>query len=115
MPELPDVETVRRGLAGALPGRRIVAVIAPEAEPTWQAWQAAWGTALAGRAIHAVRRRAKFLILDLDDDLALVVHLRMTGTMTVHRQDEPPARFHRIAWRLDDGRELRFSDMRRFG
>src|SRR5436305_14907426 len=92
--ELPEVEPVRRGLAGALPGRRIIAVIAPETEPTWQAWQAAWGAALAGRAIHAVRRRAKFLILDLDDDLTLVVHLRMTGSLTMHQPGEPPARFH---------------------
>ncbi len=115
MPELPEVETVRRGLEGALPGRRIVAVIAPESEPTWLAWQAAWRVALTGRMIHRVRRRAKFLILDLDDDLALVVHLRMTGTLTVNHADDPPARFHRIAWRLDDGSELRFGDMRRFG
>lgn len=115
MPELPEVETVRRGLESALPGRRIVAVVAPAHEPTWQAWQAAWQAALTGRAIRAVRRRAKFLILDLDDDLALVVHLRMTGTLTVNEAGDPPGRFHRIGWRLDDGRELRFGDMRRFG
>jgi formamidopyrimidine-DNA glycosylase len=115
VPELPEVETVRRGLERALPGRHIVAVIAPDDEPTWQAWQAAWQVALSGRTIHAVRRRAKFLIVDLDDDLALVVHLRMTGSLTVNRADDPHARFHRIAWRLDDGAELRFSDMRRFG
>ncbi len=115
MPELPEVETVRRGLERALPGRRIVAVSAPETEPTWLAWQAAWQAALTGRAIHAVRRRAKFLMLDLDDDLALVVHLRMTGALTVNQADEPPARFHRVALRLDNGTELRFGDMRRFG
>ena len=115
MPELPEVETVRRGLESALPGRRIVAVVAPDEEPTWLAWQAAWQVALTGKAIHAVRRRAKFLIIDLDDDLALVVHLRMTGALTVNEAADPPARFHRIGWRLDDGRELRFGDMRRFG
>ncbi len=115
MPELPEVETVRRGLESVLPGRRIVAVVAPETEPRWLAWQAAWQAALTGRAIRAVRRRAKFLILDLDDDLALVVHLRMTGALTVNRADEPPARFHRVALRLDNGTELRFGDMRRFG
>ena len=115
MPELPEVETVRRGLESVLLGRRITAVVVPDTEPAWQIWQAAWEPALAGRAIHAVRRRAKFLILDLDDDLALVVHLRMTGALTVNRADDPPARFHRIAWRLDDGTELRFGDMRRFG
>ncbi|MHB8645605.1 MAG: bifunctional DNA-formamidopyrimidine glycosylase/DNA-(apurinic or apyrimidinic site) lyase [Thermomicrobiales bacterium] len=115
MPELPEVETVRRGLEGALPGHRIERVIAPETEPTWLAWQAAWQVALTGRAIHAVRRRAKYLILDLDDDLALVVHLRMTGTLTIAQADDPPARFHRVALRLDNGTELRFGDMRRFG
>jgi formamidopyrimidine-DNA glycosylase len=115
MPELPEVETVRRGLEGALSGRQIVGVSAPETEPTWLAWQAAWQAALTGRAIHTVRRRAKFLILDLDDELALVVHLRMTGALTVNQADEPPARFHRVALRLDNGMELRFGDMRRFG
>ena len=115
MPELPEVETVRRGLAGVLPGRRILGISAPESESTWLAWQAAWQAALTGRTIHAVRRRAKFLILDLDDDLALVVHLRMTGTLTVNEADEQPARFHRVAVRLDNGTELRFGDMRRFG
>lgn len=115
MPELPEVETVRRGLESALPGRRIVAVVAPENEPAWLAWQAAWQAALTDRTIRAVRRRAKFLILDLDGDLAVVVHLRMTGALTVNDAGDPPARFHRIGWRLDDGRELRFGDMRRFG
>ena len=115
MPELPEVETVRRGLESVLPGRRIVAVSAPETEPTWLAWQAAWQPALTGRAIHSVRRRAKFLILDLEGDLALVVHLRMTGVLTVNPADESPARFHRVALRLDNGMELRFGDMRRFG
>ncbi len=115
MPELPEVETVRRGLECVLPGRRIVAVTAPETEPRWLAWQAAWQIALTGRMIHAVRRRAKFLILDLDDDLALVVHLRMTGTLTIAQTSDPPARFHRVAVRLDNGTELRFGDMRRFG
>lgn len=115
MPELPEVETVRRGLAAVLPGRRIVAVVAPETEPAWQAWRDRWQAALVGRAIRAVRRRAKFLILDLDDDLALVVHLRMTGALTVHAPGDPLHRHHRIAWALDDGREMRFRDMRRFG
>jgi formamidopyrimidine-DNA glycosylase len=98
-----------------LPGRRIVAVVVPETEPTWQAWRDQWQAALAGRAIRAVRRRAKFLIIDLDDDLALVVHLRMTGSLTVNAASDPLHRHHRIAWTLDDGGELRFSDMRRFG
>jgi formamidopyrimidine-DNA glycosylase len=115
VPELPEVETVRRGLESTLPGRRIISVIAPEHEPTWLTWQATWQVALSGRMIHAVRRRAKFLIIDLDGDLTLVVHLRMTGSLTVNQVDDPPARFHRIALRLDNGSELRFSDMRRFG
>jgi formamidopyrimidine-DNA glycosylase len=102
-------------LESALSGRRIVAIVVPETEPTWQAWRDRWQAALAGKAIRAVRRRAKFLILDLDDDLALVVHLRMTGALTVNAASDPPHRHHRIAWSLDDGGELRFSDMRRFG
>lgn len=115
MPELPEVETVRRGLAAHLPGRRIAAVSAPENESAWLAWRDRHGAALVGRAFADVRRRAKFLILDLGDDLALVVHLRMTGVLTLNAADDPLARFHRVGWRLDDGNELRFGDMRRFG
>jgi len=115
MPELPEVETVRRGLAGHLPGRRIIAVTAPETEPKWGAWRDQWQAALVGRAFTAVGRRAKFLVLSLSDDLALVVHLRMTGALTIGAATDPPARFHRIAWMLDNGSELRFGDMRRFG
>jgi len=115
MPELPEVETVRRGLATHLPGRRIIAVVAPESEPTWQAWRDQWQPALVGREITTVGRRAKFLVLSLSDDLALVVHLRMTGALTIGVATDPPARFHRVAWTLDNGSELRFGDMRRFG
>lgn len=115
MPELPEVETVRRGLAMYLPGRRIVAVTAPETEPAWRAWRDRWQPALTGREITAVGRRAKFLVLSLSGDLALVVHLRMTGALTVAPAGDPPDRFHRVAWALDDGSELRFGDMRRFG
>jgi len=115
MPELPEVETVRRGLAAHLPGRRITAVIAPETEPRWLAWRDQWQLALVGREITAVERRAKFLVLALSDNLALVVHLRMTGALTfAAAATDPPTRFHRVAWTLDNG-ELRFSDMRRFG
>jgi len=115
VPELPEVETVRRGLAAHLPSRRVVGVSAPEGEPVWLAWRSRHADTLAGRAFTGVRRRAKFLILDLDDALALVVHLRMTGALTLARRDAPPARFHRVAWHLDDGSDLRFGDMRRFG
>src|SRR3954453_4351100 len=55
MPELPEVETVRRGLESVLPGRQIIAVVAPEQEPTWVAWQAAWQGALGGKTVHRGR------------------------------------------------------------
>src|SRR5436305_781925 len=109
-PRLGDevAELVYSRLLGRQQLLRLFAIVVPETEPTWQAWRDQWHAALAGKAIRAVRRRAKFLILDLDDGLALVVHLRMTGALTVNTASAPRHRHHRIAWTLEDGGELRF-------
>ena len=62
-----------------------------------------------------IRRRAKYLIIDLDDETAIVVHLRMTGKLTVVPDTDPPLRFEHLAIELDDASDLRFSDQRKFG
>jgi formamidopyrimidine-DNA glycosylase len=127
MPELPEVETIARGLGPLLVGRRVEAV---------------WGSgkplhlrrkvdlrglrALAiGRAIIAARRTGKYLLLALGpapgaaprgpSDPGIVIHLGMTGRLRVLASGAPHAPHTHLALRLDDGHELRFGDARRFG
>jgi formamidopyrimidine-DNA glycosylase len=116
MPELPEVETVRRQLEPAVVGRRIS--FARVLDERWSRPEpaAAVEAALEGRTIQAARRRGKYLILDLDTGLHLVMHLRMTGNLSLHR-DEPErdTRHLRAVLGLDDGTEVWFTDARRFG
>lgn len=111
MPELPEVETVRRGLEPVLVGRTIVEA---EAHPSAKFSSA---PAAIGATVRAVGRRGKYLLLDLDDGRQLVVHLGMTGQFRVRdgSADRAPDPYVRAWWRLDDGRTLEFRDVRRFG
>ncbi|MCU1370580.1 MAG: mutM [Ilumatobacteraceae bacterium] len=109
MPELPEVETVRRGLEPVLLGRRFVD---GGAHPSAK-FNAA--TSVIDRTVRSVDRRGKYLLIGLDDGRRLVVHLGMTGQFQVH-EGEPAADPHvRAWWLLDDGRTLAFRDVRRFG
>jgi formamidopyrimidine-DNA glycosylase len=115
MPELPEVETIRRQLAPALEGRRMERV--QVRDPRWcePAPPDAVEDALRGRLIERVGRRGKYLILSLEDDVHLVMHLRMTGNLLlVPAGQEEPAHL-RVVIDLDDGRRLLFVDVRRFG
>ena len=115
MPELPEVETVRRTLLeGGLAGLAIrdVRVLHPGAvrwpEP------ARFAAELRGRRIDGVSRRGKFLLLDLGGR-TLACHLRMTGRLWLAaREDALPSHTH-VVFELSDGRDLRFRDVRRFG
>jgi len=138
MPELPEVETIRRQLEPEVVGRRIT-----EAEVFDERWTrpnppSALEEAVAGRAIEAAERRGKYLILRLEGDRALVMHLRMTGNLLLRPADvpdesvadlmetdrfgaprlyesTPQLRHLRARLALDDGSELLFTDARRFG
>lgn len=117
MPELPEVETIRRGLAEAARGRRIVGIrMTPAGERLLQGVPPeAFAARLQGRRIEDVRRRGKYLLFLLDDGAAFVCHLRMTGRFEVEPGDAADGPFFRAALRLDDGHELRWRDARRFG
>lgn len=120
MPELPEVETVRRGLAAQIAGRVFAGISYLEWPRTLATPDAPlFAARLVGQRVVAVRRRAKFLIIDLADGSGggdhLVAHLRMTGQLTVAPADAPRERFARVAFAFADGDELRFSDIRRFG
>jgi len=108
MPELPEVETIRAQLDPLVAGRSIVSASSHPSAKFTPAIEA------HGAQIEQVRRRGKYLLLDLDDQRELIVHLGMTGVLSVPEQasDSP---YVRAQWELDDGRWLVFNDVRRFG
>lgn len=117
MPELPEVETVRRQLDAALPGRTIVDCwVSPDAPQLLRGiTPETFAKAVRGRSIRAVRRRGKWLIVDLSGELALVMHLRMTGRIFLRHPDDPEDPYLRARLRLADGAEIRWCDVRKFG
>ncbi len=118
MPELPEVETVRRGLARHVVGRRIrtVEVLHPRAVRRHLAGGADFAASLAGRAVTAVHRRGKYLWLALDSDDAVVGHLGMSGQLLMLPAAAPPGPHLRVRFTFaDGGPELRFVDQRTFG
>jgi formamidopyrimidine-DNA glycosylase len=117
MPELPEVETIRRDLTPLLVGRRIEAVrIHPGGERLAVTHAPReLERALCGRTVESLDRHGKYLIARLDDGRSWVLHLRMTGVLVHTSGEEPTARFERARVDLDDGTSLRFSDIRKFG
>lgn len=130
MPELPEVESVRRTLEPVLAGRRVAAVevrsphcLAAPRDP------GAFARALTGRRFARCERRGKYLLLGFDDGAVLVVHLRMTGRLVYRAPDAagagagagdaaaaaPGDRHLHLVIALEGGGELRFSDVRKFG
>lgn len=139
MPELPEVETIRRQLEPEVVGRRIVEVEVLDERWTRPEPPGDIERAVTGRTIEAVGRRGKYLILRLDGARALAMHLRMTGNLLLREaegdgdgpvadlmetdrlggprlyESAPHLRFLRARLELDDGSELLFTDARRFG
>lgn len=114
MPELPEVETVVRDLRPHLVGRRLTAVRCGE-HALRRPWDAAWAAELTGRPIEEVTRRGKWIVVRLDGAGFLVLHLGMTGQLTTADAAEPLSDHTHLVFGLDDGHELRFRDVRRFG
>jgi formamidopyrimidine-DNA glycosylase len=119
MPELPEVETVARGLREVLPGRRIMSVRLGKTDFIDD--PALLEHDLPGSTITRIRRLGKFLLLDLEprgtppEEGSLLIHLGMTGKITVSPPEAPVALHTHVFLGLDDGRELRYNDVRRFG
>jgi formamidopyrimidine-DNA glycosylase len=109
VPELPEVETIRRQLAPRIIGRTVV-----DARAHPSAKFAAATEAISHR-VEAVTRRGKYLITRLDRDRELVVHLGMTGSLGIADEAAEPDPYVRAAWKLDDGAVLELRDVRRFG
>lgn len=113
MPELPEVETTRRGIAPQLLGRQVCAVTLRRPDLRWPI-PPQISTELPGRTITAVRRRAKYLLLDCDAGSALL-HLGMSGSLRVLPRSRPAGPHDHVDLQLDSGLLLRFNDPRRFG
>ena len=118
MPELPEVETVCRGLARSLVGRRFERVD-QHRDALRIPLPERFAERLAGRRIAGVRRRAKYILVDLDGGEVLVVHLGMSGRITMHNDAgggaRAPGRHDHIVFHTDDGLHITFNDVRRFG
>jgi formamidopyrimidine-DNA glycosylase len=117
VPELPEVETVRRDLEARIIGRRIMSCeISPGAPRLVQlVTPAEFCRQLTGRSVSGLRRRGKYLIVDLDDGRAWVLHRRMSGNVLYRVPADPPDDYTRAVFTLDDGHELRWTDLRKFG
>ncbi len=117
MPELPEVEVVRRGLEQFVVGRRIAAVdvLHPRAVRRHEGGPADFAARLTGRTIDGARRRGKYLWLPVGPD-ALLAHLGMSGQLLVGPPDAPLSPHVRVRFTFDDGdADLRFTDQRTFG
>jgi formamidopyrimidine-DNA glycosylase len=113
MPELPEVETIRRQLAPHLEGRTLTRLEILDPRFCRPLAPDALVDALQGRRIERLGRRGKYLVMEFADDVFLLVHLRMTGTLLLDPAPDTP--YQRVLFGLDDGHGLRFCDPRRFG
>ena len=112
MPELPEVETTLRGITPHLLGRNITAVKIRERRLRWPVPKAI--DRLAGATVLGVRRRAKYLLIDVGSG-TVILHLGMSGSLRLIDKDTEWRVHDHLALRLDSGQELRFHDPRRFG
>lgn len=114
MPELPEVETTRRGIEPHLLGQRIIGTIVHNPHLRWPVRDdlAAW---LNDRMITAVTRRSKYLLIHFDNDDRLLIHLGMSGSLRIVTPDTPRKKHDHIEIHINNGKTLRFHDPRRFG
>lgn len=115
MPELPEVETIRRSLLPHLRGRVITQVTVRQPALRERVDAVALRRCLTGQRIVDIHRRAKYLLFHLASQHALVIHLGMTGRLLIEPASRPANQHDHLLFHLDDGRQLRFHDVRRFG
>ena len=113
MPELPEVETTRRGIEPWVLGRRVETVEIRNSQLRWPV-PPNMADLMVGSTVEYLRRRGKYLLFTTSDGTALV-HLGMSGSLRVSDAVEPWRKHDHWSWRLDSGRELRYHDPRRFG
>ncbi len=115
MPELPEVETIVRGLREPLVGRQFTGVRVGwdnlVARPTVEEFK----RRIVGQKVLDVKRRGKYLVFSLSGGGSLIIHLRMTGRLRVKNRGDKLDKHDHLIFELDDGRELRFNNMRKLG
>ncbi|MEZ4273230.1 MAG: bifunctional DNA-formamidopyrimidine glycosylase/DNA-(apurinic or apyrimidinic site) lyase [Myxococcota bacterium] len=115
MPELPEVETVRRALEHHILGQCFTALVVRDARLRVAVRAQRLKDFVLKRRVVGLRRRAKYLLIDFDNENILMIHLGMSGHLGVLAAEQPIKKHDHIIWRLEDGRDLRFNDPRRFG
>ena len=115
MPELPEVETIKRVLEPQIKGLSIQKVIAVRPEVIGYPTGAEFCSRLTKQSVSGMARRGKFLIVLLDGGDRLIIHLRMTGCLVLAPADYPQEKHTHVIIEMKDGSQLRFSDTRRFG
>ena len=113
MPELPEVETTRRGIAPHIEGRKVKRLVVRQPSLRWPVPDEL-PSLLKGRRLNGVSRRSKYLLLHFDHGTA-ILHLGMSGSLRIIDADEPPMAHDHVDILFDSGRALRFTDPRRFG
>mgnify|MGYP000600712506 CR=1 FL=1 len=114
MPELPEVETTRRGLAPHCIGQRLVRLKVREPRLRWRVPESA-PALVEGRRIQAIDRRGKYLLFRLEGEVTLLLHLGMSGSMRVVESGRAVRQHDHVDFALASGQVLRFNDPRRFG
>ncbi len=115
MPELPEVETIRRGLEPVLLGQVIQRVEVGEKELRWPIPTKEFQTYVVGQKVIALERRAKYLIWKLVNDVRVVIHLGMSGQIGIFQPEAEQAKHTHVVFHLSSGQQIRFRDPRRFG
>ncbi len=115
MPELPEVETVRRSLALALPKRRVVAIEVREPRLRTLVDEERLKDLILRRKVVKLSRRAKYIVVHFAGSSCLILHLGMTGQLLILSTGQPLDKHDHVIFALDNGQELRFRDPRRFG
>lgn len=115
MPELPEIETIRRALHKNIPGRKIVDLLVRDARLRWPVDEIRLRQLVVGQAVASVRRRAKYLLIHFKRESTLIIHLGMSGRLLLLAEARPFEKHDHVIFYFDDGTQLRFRDPRRFG
>jgi formamidopyrimidine-DNA glycosylase len=115
MPELPEVEVIRRGLQKHLPGCKVLDIRAGNKKLRRPMPRRDLQKFIRGARVKSVGRRAKFLLIAMDNGARLIVHLGMTGRLGIFPTGAPRAKHDHLRLQLDNNMQLRFNDSRRFG
>ncbi|MCG8607184.1 threonine dehydratase [bacterium] len=114
MPELPEVETIRRALSAELPGKEVSRILVRDARLRWPVQKRRLKELVVGHKVCNVGRRAKYLLIGLQKDVHVIMHLGMSGRILLLREKKPFDKHDHVIFYFDDRSQMRFRDPRRF-